>query len=111
MFKCSTLCSFDDKNALGNLDPDTKLINWDKDKITNWFSDVLPDKCVKCKWLGACLGPCNRQIIAHGNEEICTFDAMNLDDKEYLLYLFKYNILYSQLFSNSESSTEPSKSE
>lgn len=36
---------------------------------------------------------------------------MNLDDKEYLLYLFKYNILYSQLFSNSESSTEPSKSE
>lgn len=29
---------------------------------------------------------------------ICTFDACNLTQKEYLMYLFKYNILKNELY-------------
>lgn len=43
------------------------------------------------------MGICNRQILAHSNERICTFDAMNLTRKEYLMYLFKYNLLLNEL--------------
>lgn len=35
--------------------------------------------------------------MAHKGEQICTFDAMNLTRKEYLMYLFKNSILEKEL--------------
>lgn len=38
--------------------------------------------------------------MAHKGERICTFDAMNMGNKEFLMYIFKYQ------FWNSNSSKE-----
>lgn len=38
--------------------------------------------------------------MAHPNEKICTFDACSLTQKEYLMYLFKYNQLKYEIYEN-----------
>ncbi len=63
-----------------------------------WYEDMQPDYCKECKWYPACMGICNRQLMAHKGERICTFDAMNLTQREYLMYLFKYNLLFNELY-------------
>lgn len=98
VFKCSTISSFDDENALGKVDEQTGFVSWDEKKTPYWYSDMMQKECEKCKWLPACLGPCNRQLMAHKGKFICTFDSMNLDEKEYLVYLFKYNMLLKEIY-------------
>ncbi len=95
--KCTTICSFDHENSLGELDYETGKIEWNTEKISDWFADMQPQYCKDCKWFPSCLGPCNRQLIAHNQEKICTFDAFNLTEAEYLMYLFKYNLLLKEL--------------
>ena len=97
VFKCSTISSFDDSNSLGKLNEETGIVEWDEDKMALWFKDLQPQYCKECKWFPVCLGICNKQILAHKNEKICTFDAMNLDMKEYLIYSFKYQLLKQEL--------------
>lgn len=36
--------------------------------------------------------------MANKGHKICTFDSFNLTEKEYLMYLFKYNILQKELY-------------
>lgn len=98
VFKCTTISSFDDKNKLGEVDPKTGEVCWNKTKIEDWFKDMQPDYCKSCHWFPVCLGICNRQIMAHNKEKICTFDASSLTQKEYLMYLFKYNKLQNELY-------------
>lgn len=91
IFKCTTISDFSNQNILGNVDSNTGKISWDKDKMEAWYAEMQPDYCKSCKWFPSCLGICNRQLLAHEGEKICTFDACNLTEKEYLMYLFKYN--------------------
>lgn len=97
VFKCSTISSFDDKNALGKFNLETGQVVWDSSKMAQWFKDIQPEYCKQCRWFPACLGVCNKQLMAHPNEKICTFDSMNLDEKEYLMYSFKYHFLQNEL--------------
>ena len=97
IFKCSTISSFDDQNTMGKLDFGTGKIQWDQPKITDWLSDIIQDNCKECKWFPACLGPCNKQLIAYKGKSICTFDSMNMNTREYLLYSFKYHLLKEKL--------------
>lgn len=97
VFKCTTIPSFDKENTLGEWNKSTGLVEWKQDKIEDWFRDMQQPQCLICKWYGACLGPCNRQLLANRGKFICTFDAMNLSDKEYLMYIFKYNLLLNKL--------------
>lgn len=96
IFKCSTV-AFDEKDTLGNLDKESGIVRWKTSKIVSWFKDILQEKCRQCKWFPVCLGPCNKQLIAHPDKEICTFDAMNLNFKEYLVYLFKCNLVKKEI--------------
>lgn len=97
VFKCTTITSFDKENTLGDFDPESGLVTWKKDVMDEWLGDMQQPECLSCKWYGACYGPCNRQLMAHKGQFICTFDAMNLSQKEYLMYLFKYNLLYNKV--------------
>lgn len=99
IFKCTTISNFDERNTLGCYSEKTGLIKWEKNKIKEWTRNMQQKECLVCKWYGACYGPCNKQLIKHKNKFICTFDSMNLTNKEYLIYLFKYNLLYRKLFS------------
>ncbi len=109
VFKCTTISSFDTHNSLGQLNTTTGKITWDGNKIHDWFVDMQPDYCKECKWFPICLGCCNRQLMAHKGEHICTFDAFNLTQKEYLLYLYRYNLLYHNLYL--ATNVEPNKEE
>lgn len=99
IFKCTTICSFDKDNSLGELNTDTGLVRWNEPILSEWLGDMQQQQCLECKWYGACFGPCNRQLMANRDTFICTFDSMNLDTKEYLMYLFKYNLLMNELYS------------
>ena len=98
IFKCTTLPTFDDEHALGKLDFEKGEIAWYPEKYKDWFDDMQPEHCKNCKWFPVCLGPCNRQLMAHQGEKICTFDASSLTQKEYLMYLFKYNLLKDEIY-------------
>jgi len=97
VFKCSTISSFNDENALGELNFETGHVKWNPTQIAYWLKDILPNHCIECKWFPACLGPCNKQLLAHNGEKICTFDAINMDTKEFLMYSFKYHLLQNEL--------------
>jgi len=97
VFKCSTISSFNDQEKLGKLNVETGQINWDLTKMAHWFKDLTQKECEECKWFPACLGPCNKQLLAHKGKFICTFDAMNMDTKEYLMYSFKFHLLKNEL--------------
>lgn len=97
IFKCSTISSFNNQNAMGELDRETGKIQWNQSKMTDWLSDVIQEECKECKWFPACLGPCNKQLSAYKGKFICTFDAMNMNTREYLLYSFKYHLLKDKL--------------
>ena len=98
IFKCTTISEFNENNSLGVLDLSTGRIDWDEAKMSKWLSDMQPDYCKSCKWFPACLGICNKQLMAHGEKKLCTFDACNLTEKEYLMYLFKYNLLKNEIY-------------
>lgn len=99
IFKCTTLPVFDDDHTLGKLNFETGEVSWYPEKYKNWFDDMQPDHCKNCKWFPVCLGPCNRQLMAHKGEKICTFDASSLTQKEFLMYLFKYSLLKDEIYS------------
>lgn len=98
VFKCSTISSFDDQNALGEFDLQSGQVHWNETKLSYWLKEILPQNCIDCKLLPACLGPCNKQIMLHPGENICTFDAINMTLKEYLMYLFKCQLLKEELY-------------
>lgn len=100
IFKCTTISTFDDENKLGEVNAETGEIIWNKEKKENWFKDMQPEYCKLCHWFPSCLGICNRQLMAHNGEKICTFDAISLTQKEYLIYLFKYHQLQNALYEN-----------
>lgn len=97
VFKCSTISTFDEDGALGKLDFETGYLQWDLTKIAYWLKDMDQKECIECKWFPACLGPCNRQLMANKGKFICSFDAMNMETKEYLMYSFKYHLLKEEL--------------
>ncbi|MDR0749752.1 MAG: radical SAM protein [Tannerellaceae bacterium] len=97
IFKCSTISSFDEDNALGKLDFETGHVQWHPTPIAYWQKYLLPKDCIECKWFPACLGPCNKQLLAHKDEKIGTFDAINMDTKEFLMYSLKYHLLQNEL--------------
>lgn len=97
IFKCSTI-TFDENETLGRVDKDTGVVTWHTPKIIPWFKDELQNECKKCKWLPVCLGPCNKQKMLYKDKFICTFDAMNLNAKEYLIYLFKCHLVRNEIY-------------
>lgn len=97
VFKCSTI-SFEENETLGVVDKNTGIVSWKTPKIVPWFKEELQDECKKCKWFPACLGPCNKQKLIYKDKFICTFDAMNLDFKEYLVYLFKCQLVRNEIY-------------
>ncbi|MDO4704243.1 SPASM domain-containing protein [Tannerella sp.] len=102
IFKCSTISSFNDQASLGKLNLETGQVNWDLNKQSYWFKDLAQKQCEECKWFPACLGPCNKQLLAHKGNFICTFDAMNMDTKDYLVYSFKFHLLKNELSQKEE---------
>mgnify|MGYP000225095519 CR=1 FL=1 len=97
VFKCSTIPKFDDQYSLGEFDLASGKVSWNETQIAYWFKEMLPSNCLKCQLLPACMGPCNKQIMLHPGENICTFDAINMTRKEYLMYLFKCQLLQEEL--------------
>lgn len=96
VFKCSTIDAFDDKHAMGKIDMETGTIEWNETKIAQLSADLTQEKCIKCKMYPSCMGPCNKNLIAN-KEDLCIFDSMNLTEKEFLIYLFKLNLLMNEL--------------
>lgn len=99
VFKCTTIPNFNDEYSLGEVNYDTGKVTWKEDKYKDWFKDMQPDYCKTCKWFPVCLGTCNRQLVAHKGEKLCTFDACSLTEKEYLMYLFKSSLLENEKYS------------
>ncbi|SJL31088.1 Anaerobic sulfatase-maturating enzyme [Porphyromonas gingivalis] len=97
IFKCSTISAFNEQNALGTLNFSTGVVSWDLNKQSCWHKSETQKECETCKWFPVCLGPCGRQLQANKGRFICTFDAMNMTTKEYLIYSYKFHHLRSKM--------------
>lgn len=95
VFKCTTIDNFDIQNAFGKLNVKTGRIEWEEEKIKNIYSKKYLQRCLNCKMLPTCYGPCNFHINTGKNE--CFMNIIDLSKKEYLMYLYKNMILQSQL--------------
>lgn len=100
IFKCTTISSFDENNALGSVDEISGEIKWNKEKSDKWLTNLQRESCVKCQWFPVCLGICNRQIMSKPDKILCNMEGLSISRKEYLMYLFKYNLLKESLFKN-----------
>lgn len=98
IFKCTTISNFDENNALGSVDDTSGEIKWNKEKSDKWMANLQRESCVKCLWFPVCLGICNRQIISNPDKALCNMEGLSISRKEYLMYLFKYNLLKENLF-------------
>lgn len=49
IFKCTTISSFNDENALGTLNLSNGEITWNNDKTRKWYEDMQPTYCKECK--------------------------------------------------------------
>lgn len=102
VFKCTTISTFDDQNALGTFNETNGGLCWNAQKLALWMQEMQLQKCKECKWLPACYGICNKQLLANPGKDMCTFDAMNLTEEEFLLYSFKYHLLRNELLSSTQ---------
>lgn len=97
IFKCSTISSFNEKDSLAKLNFNTGEIVWDLMKSAYWLKDITPQQCIECPWFPACLGPCNKQLLTNRDRFLCTFDSINMNTPEFLMYLFKLHLLKLKL--------------
>lgn len=95
VFKCSTLSSFDDKNAMGEFNLETGEVIWNQSKIAQIPRIMTNEKCKKCALFPACLGPCNKNLLKSSNRT-CILNEINMTMQEYLMYNFKLNLMYEK---------------
>lgn len=100
IFKCSTIDSFDDKNALGHMDTGTGQISMNKNKTSQILSLKGKGKCLHCALFPSCLGPCNKKVKS-SQDKSCILDELGLSLKEFIMYNFKISLLYENIYSAS----------
>lgn len=104
IFKCTTISDFDENNSLGIVDEDSGEIKWKTEKANQWMTNLQREQCVECRWFPVCLGICNKQIISNPGANLCNIEGLSLSSKEYLIYLFKFNLLKHKLLNNKSDS-------
>lgn len=100
VFKC-TARDFIEVNRDGYLDGDG-TIKWDMKKITKRFGKSTFDneKCLNCKLLPLCMGPCSQKVIEEGDiEKICELNVMEYSIENFIID--KYESKLSQKQNNS----------
>lgn len=63
VFKCTTIASFDEKNAFGHLDDETGKIEWNQSRIESLFSQKINPECMDCPYFPACGGKCKMKLF------------------------------------------------
>lgn len=96
IFKCSTLSSFDKEHAMGILDFNTGKINWDKNKLSQITKNISSQRCISCGLYASCYGACNKNLLAFPKNDFCILNEINMSMKDYLMYNFKLNLLWSK---------------
>ena len=76
VYKC-TACSFTDKDCYGELQ-DNGYIYWDEGRISKLYgySPLENPKCMECKHLPICLGPCPKHYMQNNQKINCVYDSM-----------------------------------
>jgi uncharacterized protein len=64
------------------------VIEWNEQKISKriGLSTFENPKCLRCKMLPMCMGPCSQKLLEHGkiNDTICSLNAIDISLEEYL---------------------------
>ena len=96
VFKCTTIEEFNKENSFGHIDIDTGSIVWDKNKVSILGYELISTKCKKCKLYPTCYGPCTFHLLA--NQDDCYLKSLNLTLSEYILFMFKNEIVRQTVF-------------
>lgn len=72
-------------------------IQWDKNMQIKRMSQATfeNEKCLKCKILPLCMGPCSQKLIEMGGfkKEICSLNSIDISFEDYLSYVFEMRYL------------------
>ena len=95
IFRCNGR-TLTEETKEGILEPDGKII-WDKTLQAKriGLSTFENHRCLNCKMLPRCMGPCSQKLMEHGeiNDSICTLETLDVPLEEYLKLDFQMKFL------------------
>lgn len=90
VFKC-TARNFTEENRDGYINEDG-IIKWNINKKINRFANATfeNEKCLNCKLLPVCMGPCSQKIMEEKDiEKICDLNLMEYSVDDYIINQYK----------------------
>lgn len=76
-------------------------IKWDDTKLHKRFSQTTFDneKCLNCKMLPLCLGPCSQKLMEKGNycNTICSLNSIDFSIEDFFKMEFEMRYIFQQL--------------
>lgn len=95
LFRCNGR-TLSEKTKEGTLERDGNII-WDKNIQVRrlGLATFENHRCLECKMLPRCMGPCSQKLIEHGtiNDSICTVATLDVPLEEYLKFDFQMKLL------------------
>lgn len=92
IYKCTSE-NFDGTNSIGQLNHDGKIVNKDYDLLTKMFgrANFENEKCLNCKHLPICLGPCMKRKLADYDtfETECYLEPIEVTSDQFIIELFE----------------------
>jgi uncharacterized protein len=101
IFKC-TAHDFTENNASGKILADG-TVKWNYWKVIDSVMHDLPERCLNCKLLPVCNGPCSNSLAT--GENSCFLDSLKISFDDYMIYNFKRAILFEKINELSNIST------
>lgn len=99
VYKC-TARSFSDDDCIGDLQKDGRII-WNEARMSRLygFSPLENKRCMECKYLPLCMGPCPQHFSENNYEVNCSFEKLERKPQDRIIDL------YEQTLSSSKAAT------
>lgn len=99
IYKCTSE-NFDGTNSIGQLSIDGKIENEDSDLLAKMFarSNFENEKCLNCKHLPICLGPCMKRKLADYDNSTtdCYLEPLEVTSDQFIIELFENRIRHKK---------------
>lgn len=96
VYKC-TACSFTEKDCFGEL-MDDGCIHWNEGRVSRLYgySPLENPKCMECKHLPLCLGPCPKHYMNKNHQIDCVYDMVEREPYQRIIDYYEDSVRYKK---------------